>query len=134
MKVLKTAKNQWFILVSGLPTVILRSHFFFQAEDGIRDTSVTGVQTCALPISRHGFHLASLSSDLLVDGRTLRDGALQSGGGAGREQVRLDRAHRWLIPLTSRSEEHTSELQSPMYLVCRLLLEKKKYINEALVL
>src|SRR5437879_11406742 len=25
----------------------------------------------------------------------------------------------------SRSEEHTSELQSPMYLVCRLLLEKK---------
>src|SRR5437763_9816297 len=26
----------------------------------------------------------------------------------------------------SRSEEHTSELQSPMYLVCRLLLEKKK--------
>src|SRR5437762_6974083 len=26
----------------------------------------------------------------------------------------------------NRSEEHTSELQSPMYLVCRLLLEKKK--------
>ena len=25
-------------------------NFFFQAEDGIRDTSVTGVQTCALPI------------------------------------------------------------------------------------
>src|SRR5437762_10627148 len=29
----------------------------------------------------------------------------------------------------ARSEEHTSELQSPMYLVCRLLLEKKKNIN-----
>src|SRR5437764_7363548 len=29
-------------------------------------------------------------------------------------------------PDTLRSEEHTSELQSPMYLVCRLLLEKKK--------
>src|SRR5208337_5576082 len=28
--------------------------------------------------------------------------------------------------LPRRSEEHTSELQSPMYLVCRLLLEKKK--------
>src|SRR2546422_9588464 len=27
--------------------------FFFQAEDGIRDVAVTGVQTCALPISRH---------------------------------------------------------------------------------
>src|SRR5437879_11653390 len=33
--------------------------------------------------------------------------------------------------LETRSEEHTSELQSPMYLVCRLLLEKKnKNINE----
>src|SRR5260370_19791739 len=31
----------------GLPG----GHFFFQAEDGIRDSSVTGVQTCALPIS-----------------------------------------------------------------------------------
>src|SRR3712207_6926452 len=29
-------------------------------------------------------------------------------------------------PLPSRSEEHTSELQSRQYLVCRLLLEKKK--------
>src|SRR2546429_1613809 len=29
------------------------SFFFFQAEDGIRDVAVTGVQTCALPIS-HG--------------------------------------------------------------------------------
>src|SRR2546430_14311373 len=28
--------------------------FFFQAEDGIRDLTVTGVQTCALPISRLG--------------------------------------------------------------------------------
>src|SRR5882762_8270489 len=28
--------------------------FFFQAEDGIRDSSVTGVQTCALPISAAG--------------------------------------------------------------------------------
>src|SRR5258706_9804603 len=31
--------------------VIMTLFFFFQAEDGIRDWSVTGVQTCALPIS-----------------------------------------------------------------------------------
>src|SRR5437762_11444220 len=37
--------------------------------------------------------------------------------------LRLVRKRR---PIFSRSEEHTSELQSPMYLVCRLLLEKKK--------
>src|SRR5256885_3175169 len=30
----------------------LRLFFFFQAEDGIRDYKVTGVQTCALPISQ----------------------------------------------------------------------------------
>src|SRR5437763_13304814 len=30
----------------------------------------------------------------------------------------------------ARSEEHTSELQSPMYLVCRLLLEKKKKTHD----
>src|SRR5438445_4191706 len=35
------------------------------------------------------------------------------------------------LPSTSRSEEHTSELQSRQYLVCRLLLEKKKKeVNE----
>src|SRR3712207_8564436 len=32
----------------------------------------------------------------------------------------------WAEPFVPRSEEHTSELQSRQYLVCRLLLEKKK--------
>src|SRR5256885_4553717 len=39
--------------------------------------------------------------------------------------------YRWLLPepdRSARSEEHTSELQSPCNLVCRLLLEKKKKI------
>src|SRR5438270_10110590 len=37
---------------SGTPDLVLsRFIFFFQAEDGIRDLTVTGVQTCALPIS-----------------------------------------------------------------------------------
>ena len=35
-----------------------------------------------------------------------------------------------LVSMALRSEEHTSELQSPMYLVCRLLLEKKKQIKK----
>ena len=38
--------------------------FFFQAEDGIRDTSVTGVQTCALPIfpaDNQGYVFANLA-------------------------------------------------------------------------
>src|SRR5258708_20041276 len=40
--------------------------FFFQAEDGIRDDLVTGVQTCALPISRH-------PDVVLAGGETLRE-------------------------------------------------------------
>src|SRR5256885_12534159 len=35
-------------------------------------------------------------------------------------------------PIASRSEEHTSELQSPCNLVCRLLLEKKKITTDDL--
>src|SRR5256885_11085429 len=45
--------------------------------------------------------------------------------------LRVDNFHR-LIPDSpdARSEEHTSELQSPCNLVCRLLLEKKKKTNK----
>src|SRR5437762_8991560 len=45
-----------FVRISGVVCVLF---FFFQAEDGIRDTSVTGVQTCALPIST--FHARACS-------------------------------------------------------------------------
>src|SRR2546426_5309290 len=37
------------------------------------------------------------------------------------------------LVLVARSEEHTSELQSPCNLVCRLLLEKKKHCSTRLV-
>src|SRR3712207_8886013 len=40
-------------------------------------------------------------------------------------QAKLNRAFSGSAGLPSRSEEHTSELQSRQYLVCRLLLEKK---------
>src|SRR5438034_8091430 len=46
------------------------------------------------------------------------------GGGLGGGYRRVRRGHRRLG--VSRSEEHTSELQSHSDLVCRLLLEKKK--------
>src|SRR5207245_2974757 len=36
--------------VAFVPILIILLCFFFQAEDGIRDATVTGVQTCALPI------------------------------------------------------------------------------------
>src|SRR2546426_4744980 len=48
----------------------------------------------------------------------------------GRHERQIGRSGRGVArgegPLRARSEEHTSELQSPCNLVCRLLLEKKK--------
>src|SRR5256885_11423673 len=73
--------------------------FFFQAEDGIRDYKVTGVQTCALPISRPGGQrpgagrrgpvAAGPACDRRAGnggGRRARDRPGQIGRGAGRER------------------------------------------------
>src|SRR3712207_7422342 len=55
-----------------------------------------------------------------------RSGARRRVARGGRSEGRMaDRSNGWLVEL-ARSEEHTSELQSRQYLVCRLLLEKKK--------
>src|SRR5438093_12158895 len=65
---------------------IVRLAFFFQAEDGIRDWSVTGVQTCALPICSGeelalGDHPAQLLGDRRRQCRAFR--CCASGFGAG---------------------------------------------------
>src|SRR5687767_15705734 len=99
--------------------------FFFQAEDGIRDKLVTGVQTCALPIS--ALQYADRVRDCRGKCRARHFRCVRS------EQIPLSRQrgtrHRSQSSRCHRSEEHTSELQSLAYLVCRLLLEKKKKIN-----
>src|SRR6266404_4203330 len=45
------AAPRTFNLADPFEVVAVAAFFFFQAEDGIRDKLVTGVQTCALPIS-----------------------------------------------------------------------------------
>src|SRR5438093_5643444 len=101
------------------PTVLF---FFFQAEDGIRYWSVTGVQTCALPIWRSlrvprasRAHTPPPKSAPPSTAYPLR----------ARNTIPATRSAS-LIASAFRSEEHTSELQSLTNLVCRLLLEKKK--------
>src|SRR5689334_23679001 len=97
--------------------------FFFQAEDGIRDGTVTGVQTCALPISK-----GSISFLITGDEESVAvNGTVKLLAWASERGHRFD--HCILGEPTNadvRSEEHTSELQSQFHLVCRLLLEKKK--------
>src|SRR3712207_6862757 len=110
----------------------MRVVFFFQAEDGIRDIGVTGVQTCALPISTSGT-THGLSGMLEVT--TDVSPNLELGAGIGyihrsSGKSKGNGTYSWKTPKYDtaplRSEEHTSELQSRQYLVCRLLLEKKK--------
>src|SRR5205807_10106537 len=77
----------------------------------------------ALPISDHQRgHLAIDGDSLVVEPLVVFDciDLARAGGSSGRIG---------LFPLLQRSEEHTSELQSPCNLVCRLLLEKKKTTN-----
>src|SRR5256885_13881221 len=89
------------------------SFFFFN------DTATTEIYTLslhdALPISRGGGELARMQ-DLLEQ----QEAALEDARAA------LSTQSFQLAELQERSEEHTSELQSPCNLVCRLLLEKKK--------
>src|SRR2546426_10532200 len=54
--------------------------FFFQAEDGIRDYKVTGVQTCALPISRACSSPSRARSRSRASGFRAGDGRSSRGG------------------------------------------------------
>src|SRR2546422_6409530 len=118
---------------------MLIRNFFFQAEDGIRDVAVTGVQTCALPISsgqqplfgpggmakeaaqQVQFNLTERGIDFLGY-RTLK----HLLGSIGKSSFGAHDTEHLATGIEARSEEHTSELQSRLHLVCRLLLEKKK--------
>src|SRR5256885_8962189 len=68
-----------------MPDWYSRAHhyfFFFQAEDGIRDYKVTGVQTCALPISPRRRRPALLVRHLRTEGRP--GGGEDEAGARGR--------------------------------------------------
>src|SRR5260221_8442355 len=58
---LRKFSNRAFVSVVAKGDVVGLVFFFFQAEDGIRDHCVTGVQTCALPISSDASTSATLA-------------------------------------------------------------------------
>src|SRR3712207_7862845 len=91
--------------------------FFFN------DTATTEIYTLslhdALPISA-----TSASSDRPATTAGLARGGCTISGTASSRRRRSS-------SISNRSEEHTSELQSRQYLVCRLLLEKKNYYRNS---
>src|SRR2546426_5893327 len=114
-------------LLSTINASLFASSFFFF----FNDTATTEIYTLslhdALPIS---FRLVRVESGFNPKARS-------KVGAIGYTQVLPSTARLYEPGLTTaqlydrgtnlRSEEHTSELQSPCNLVCRLLLEKKKY-------
>src|SRR5690348_18174291 len=74
----------------------------------------------ALPILEHAF--CRVADDRVVSRREKRS---REASVAFRKRVVKGRVHE--SARNARSEEHTSELQSPDRIICRLLLEKKKY-------
>src|SRR5699024_12206110 len=119
---LRTTSDLAFTRIGAQSPVLAHLIFFCQAEDGIRDRNVTGVQTCALPISllptdviREWIYFISHKSN-----QAIRNYLVKMDFKWEKRKIFSQRAD------TMRSEEHTSELQSRFDLVCRLLLEKKK--------
>src|SRR2546425_8110885 len=102
--------------------------FFF-----FNDTATTEIYTLslhdALPISAPGARTRSAYISHTWDIRSWATGSTPSAaaGALRRPSARRPSASR-------RSEEHTSELQSLAYLVCRLLLEKKKICSPTIFL
>src|SRR3989449_11628908 len=131
--------------------------FFFQAEDGIRDVAVTGVQTCALPILKTPLTVLRAGVERAITTPNLPQETLATLEETLQEIKRmtelvdalltLARADEGIAPLHrepvdlrgiveevretgellagepgGRGEGPTSELQSRLHLVCRLLL------------
>src|SRR2546425_9731405 len=96
------------------------SVFFF-----FNDTATTEIYTLSL------HDALPISSRWGSSGRSVWASACSSRSSATSRRGSWSSPCRDRCPSRSRSEEHTSELQSLAYLVCRLLLEKKKKIDSA---
>src|SRR3712207_9370254 len=98
--------------------------FFFN------DTATTEIYTLslhdALPISSHASDIASPSPKRTARARAARKVSISSSQSCRYCQDKWAAHVAAGQAILGRSEEHTSELQSRQYLVCRLLLEKKK--------
>src|SRR2546426_7866562 len=99
--------------------MIIFFFFFFN------DTATTEIYTLslhdALPIFNRTVPMWTAEEDAVLG--TMRDKKLARRLKRSYKAVAARRKQKGILP---RSEEHTSELQSPCNLVCRLLLEKKK--------
>src|SRR5256885_8327595 len=108
---------------------VLAFFFFFFLNDPAPPEFSPFPLPAALPISRHSARVQEHDDfgGLVGDRRYAdRRGDFLHHGAPGDRRLARARVPRDRAGRGARSEEHTSELQSPCNLVCRLLLEKKK--------
>src|SRR5256885_11555453 len=94
--------RRWLADLLGVYATCVVVFFFFQAEDGIRDYKVTGVQTCALPIwscepsGGRGGSARRAGRRVCDSGRASRAAAAEARGGApgGESVILVVRAER----------------------------------------
>src|SRR5699024_5164509 len=111
----RTLPHSFAVSVCVFVASVFVSAFFFQAEDGIRDRNVTGVQTCALPICTLSADVVILAAGALASPELL----LRSGIGPAGElaEVGVESVHdlpgvgknlhdHWLSPVVFSTGEH----------------------------
>src|SRR5947208_11667734 len=103
---------------STMNAVICRFSLPFTTVDGVR--AITTISSALVPLVHHSFspfRIHACPSGLGTASVSIAAGSDPTPGSVS--------ANAEIAPLARRSEDHTSELQSPDHLVCRLLLEKK---------
>src|SRR2546430_6645013 len=78
--------------------------FFFQAEDGIRDLTVTGVQTCALPICVHRPQAGTVPGSIRRENRARR----VNPGASRQPPGRCEQMHQGTRPLPAAHRDRKS--------------------------
>src|SRR5690348_17903025 len=105
-----------WIVVSCINTISIHLLLFFFLMIRRPPRSTLFPYTTLFRSTAYSMHMMSGFSIIMSDWPFITSGVVQGFG----------------MGLVFRSEEHTSELQSPVHLVCRLLLEKKKNLQHTL--
>src|SRR5690348_17419483 len=95
-----------------------------EAEYTLKNSGTQPIPALEMRLPGRRFHVANLSATW--DGANMA--LVPSPNNPRNSQIEF--GEPWAMTTRHRSEEHTSELQSPVHLVCRLLLEKKNKIKD----
>src|SRR2546426_11788760 len=128
---MKASNSLWKEQLSAkMPESLAREIDIFETEVALRKQGKLDERLFAETRLRRGIYGQRYDNGQRHDGRKVQEIAYPSGKLTKGPNTMWDAPGMQRIKIPGRSEEHTSELQSPCNLVCRLLLEKKKKQNQ----